>query len=43
MPTLINRAFVVDVPLEIAWHHLARVEAWPRWAKHNALLKRKMQ
>lgn len=34
MPTLINRAFVVDVPLETAWHHLARVEAWPSWAKH---------
>ena len=34
MPTLINRTFVVDVPLKTAWHHLARVEAWPSWAKH---------
>jgi hypothetical protein len=34
MPTLINRAFVVDVPLETAWRHLARVEVWPSWAKH---------
>jgi len=34
MPPLINRTFVVDVPLETAWHHLARVEAWPSWAKH---------
>ena len=34
MPTLINRAFVVDIPLETAWHHLARVEAWPSWAQH---------
>jgi Polyketide cyclase / dehydrase and lipid transport len=34
MPTVINRAFVVDVPLEIAWRHLARVESWPSWAKH---------
>jgi hypothetical protein len=34
LPTLINRAFVVDVPLETAWHHLARVEDWPSWAKH---------
>jgi Polyketide cyclase / dehydrase and lipid transport len=34
MPTLITRTFVVDVPLETAWHHLARVEAWPSWAKH---------
>lgn len=34
MPTLINRTFVVNVPLEFAWHHLARVEAWPSWAKH---------
>jgi hypothetical protein len=31
---LIRREFIVNVPLEIAWRHLARVEQWPRWAKH---------
>jgi hypothetical protein len=34
MKALIHREFVVDVPLERAWEHLARVEAWPSWAKH---------
>jgi hypothetical protein len=34
MSVLIQREFVVDVPLERAWDHLARVEAWPSWAKH---------
>src|ERR1700730_4507848 len=33
MPTFINRAFVVDVPLEAAGHHLAGVQAWPSWTK----------
>jgi len=26
---LVARAFVVDVPLDVAWDHLARVEQWP--------------
>jgi hypothetical protein len=34
MSVLIQREFVVDVPLERAWEHLARVAAWPSWAKH---------
>jgi uncharacterized membrane protein len=34
MSVLIQREFVVDVPLERAWDHLARIEAWPSWAKH---------
>jgi hypothetical protein len=34
MSVLIQREFVVDVPLEQAWDHLARVEAWPSWAEH---------
>lgn len=34
MIMLLRREFVVDVPLERAWHHLARVEQWPSWAKH---------
>jgi uncharacterized membrane protein len=34
MKVLMRREFVVDVPLERAWEHLARIEAWPSWAKH---------
>ena len=34
MDLSIQREFVVDVPLERAWDHLARIEAWPSWAKH---------
>jgi hypothetical protein len=33
MKVLIRREFIVDVPVERAWEHLARVEAWPSWAK----------
>ncbi len=34
MITLLRREFAVDLPLENAWRHLARVERWPSWAKH---------
>ncbi len=34
MIALLRREFTVDVPLEKAWQHLARVEQWPSWAKH---------
>ena len=34
MITLLRREFTVDMPLEISWQHLARVERWPSWAKH---------
>jgi hypothetical protein len=34
MITLLRREFIVDLPLEKAWQHLARVEGWPNWAKH---------
>jgi Polyketide cyclase / dehydrase and lipid transport len=34
MITLVRREFTVDVPMERAWQHLARVEQWPSWAKH---------
>lgn len=34
MKLSIRREFVVDAPLKRAWDHLARVEAWPSWAKH---------
>lgn len=28
------REFAVDLPVEKAWKHLARVEQWLSWAKH---------
>ncbi len=34
MIELLRREFTVNVPLEVAWQHLARVEQWPSWAKH---------
>jgi len=34
MITLLRREFTVDLPLEMAWQHLARVEQWPSWARH---------
>lgn len=34
MIEFIRRRFVVDVPLAVAWQHLALVEQWPSWAKH---------
>jgi len=34
MICLIDREFIVDVPLDRAWDHLARIEAWPSWAQH---------
>ncbi len=34
MNVSIRREFIVDAPLERAWQHLARVEAWPSWAAH---------
>src|SRR5258707_9963706 len=33
-PPLLRREFTVELPLEKAWRHLARVEQWPSWAKH---------
>src|SRR5436305_11130408 len=32
MLTLIRREFLVDIPLQRAWDHLARIENWPRRA-----------
>jgi len=34
MFTPICRDFIVDVPIEIAWQHLAKVKQWPSWARH---------
>jgi hypothetical protein len=34
MIALIRREFIVDLPLQKAWEHLARIEQWPSWAPH---------
>ena len=34
MVTLIHREFIVSIPLQRAWDHLARIEQWPSWAPH---------
>ena len=34
MIMLLRREFIVDLPVEQAWQHFARVEQWPSWAKH---------
>ena len=34
MVTPLRREFTVELPLEKAWQHLARVEQWPSWARH---------
>lgn len=34
MIELVRRTFEVDASVPDAWEHLARVEAWPSWAKH---------
>jgi len=39
MITLLQREFIVEVPLTIAWRHLAQVEKWPSWARHLKHLK----
>lgn len=33
-PPLLRREFTVELPVEEAWRHLARVGQWPSWAKH---------
>ena len=33
-PPLLRREFTVELPVEKAWRHLARVGQWPSWAKH---------
>jgi hypothetical protein len=34
MITLLVREFTVNLGLHQAWDHLARIEDWPRWARH---------
>ena len=34
MIELVVREFIVDVPVDQAWDHVARVEQWTSWAKH---------
>ena len=31
---IIDKSFVVRVPLKVAWSHFAEIEKWPSWAKH---------
>src|SRR5262245_47679446 len=33
-PPVLRREFTVQLPLDKAWQHLARVEQWPSWARH---------
>ena len=34
MNTMLERTFEAAVSLQQAWGHLARIEAWPSWARH---------
>lgn len=34
MRELLVRTFEVDAPRAQAWDHVARIEAWPSWARH---------
>ena len=34
MYPLLKREFVVNLAVEAAWDYLARIEAWPSWARH---------
>ena len=34
MLDLIQREFIVTIPLSTAWKHLAQVEPWPTWVRH---------
>jgi hypothetical protein len=34
MREVVHKEFVVDVPHQVAWELLERVESWPSWAKH---------
>jgi len=39
MIELLRREFTVELPLEEAWQHLARLEEWPSWARHIRQIK----
>jgi len=39
MIELLRREFTVQLPLEQAWQHLARLEEWPSWARHIRHIK----
>ncbi|MGI8981611.1 MAG: SRPBCC family protein [Pirellulaceae bacterium] len=39
MIELLRREFTVQLPVEKAWQHLARLEQWPSWAKHIRKIK----
>src|SRR5438309_9513129 len=38
-PPLLRREFTVELPIEKAWQHLARLEQWPSWARHIRQIK----
>jgi hypothetical protein len=39
MIELLRREFTVQLPVEKAWQHLARLEEWPSWARHIRQIK----
>jgi hypothetical protein len=39
MIELLRREFTVELPVEKAWQHLARLEQWPSWARHIRQIK----
>ena len=39
MIELLRREFTVQLPLQRAWQHLARLEQWPSWARHIRQIK----
>lgn len=39
MLTFIHREFIVDLPVEAVWQHLAQIERWPSWARHIKKVK----
>jgi hypothetical protein len=39
MIELLRREFTVQLPIEPAWQHLARLEEWPSWARHIRQIK----
>ena len=39
MIELLRREFIVELPLEKAWQHLARLVEWPSWARHIRQIK----
>jgi hypothetical protein len=32
--TVVERSFMVEAPVNVAWDHLTKLEQWPSWAPH---------